>query len=117
MLRAFSEGDNGELSEFVANNNYNLYLMCGYFPNSFFEISTGIKYQPFLKELLEGLSKTEFRAEGTLPVSYLLDIRYMFSEHFGLMGGAELYNLRFNNEIIKEANLTGGYLYIGFTYR
>ena len=117
MALSRSNDEDEDVAEFISDNNYHLYLIGGYFPNSKFEISAGIKYQPFLNSFLEGISETEIDAGGTMPLTYLLDTRYMISEHFGLMGGAEIFDLSFSGQGQEKASLTGGYVYIGLTYR
>jgi hypothetical protein len=105
-----------EISEFISHNNYNFYLMGGYFPNSNKEISLGIKYQPFLKELLKKASKEDIDPGNTLPITFLIDGRYRFSKHFGMIGGSELYYLNFTGKGKEAARIIGGYFYLGLTY-
>ena len=105
MALSRSNDEDEDVAEFISDNNYQ------------FEISAGIKYQPFLNSFLEGISETEIDAGGTMPLTYLLDTRYMISEHFGLMGGAEIFDLSFSGQGQEKASLTGGYVYIGLTYR
>ena len=117
ILGLSRETDDDDVSEFISDHNYHVYLMAGYFPSPKFELSAGIKYQPFLGTFLEEVSNEDIDSGSTLPVTYLLDVRYLFSENFGLIGGAEFFDLSFSGDGQQEVSLTGGYLYIGLTYR
>jgi hypothetical protein len=119
-LLAFSRvtiDDDDEIDDFIRQHNYHAYLMSGYFPNPKMEISAGIKYQPFLKTLLEETSKDAVDAGNTLPVTFLIDGRFMFAKHWGITAGTEFFNLNFSGLGQEEAKITGGYIYIGLTYR
>lgn len=109
--------DAQDVADFIREHNYHAYLMGGYFPNPNTEISFGIKYQPFLQSLLEATSETKIDVGNTLPVSYLIDGRYMFAKHWGILAGTEFFHLNFSGNRQEEATLTGGYIYIGLTYR
>ena len=111
------EDEDENVADFLINNNYNLYLMAGFIPSKKFEISAGIKYQPFLKDLLEAASTADISVSGTLPVTFLLDGRYMLSDNWGLMAGAEMFFLSFEADNKSKVSLDGGYIYFGLTLR
>jgi hypothetical protein len=119
ILAASSNLDDNEdeLGKFISEHNYQAFLMAGLILSPEVEISAGIKYQPWLKTILEDVPKEEIDVTGTLPVSYLIDGRYMFAEHWGIMAGAELYHLSFEGNNKEEASMTGGYIYLGITFR
>jgi hypothetical protein len=109
--------DDDDVANFIKDNNYNAFLMAGFFPSPEFEISVGVKYQPFLKSLLDAVSEVGVDEGDALPLSYQLDARYMFSDNWGMMLGAEIFNLTVEGEGQAEVSTTGGYLYLGLTYR
>lgn len=111
------DDDDDDVADFIRKHNYHTYLIGGYFPNQNVGISFGIKYQPFLKTLLEEISEEDIDAGNTLPVTFLIDGRYMFARHWGITAGTEFFNLNFSGNGQEEAKLTGGYIYIGLTYR
>jgi hypothetical protein len=111
------DDDEDQVGDFISNHNYVVYLMTGFILSPDFEISAGIKYQPWLNTILEDVSDANIDASGTLPVSYLIDGRYMFAEHWGIMTGAEIYSLNFEGSGKEEASITGGFIYLGITYR
>ncbi len=111
------DDDEDQVGDFIRDHNYQAFLMAGFIPSPEVEISIGIKYQPWLNTLLEDVSDADIDASGTLPVSYLIDGRYMFAEHWGIMTGAEIYNLSFEGSGKEEASITGGFIYLGITYR
>ena len=106
-----------DVANFLRDHNYTAFLMAGYFPSPEFEISVGLKYQPFLKSLIDAISNVGVDVSGTIPLSYLIDGRYMFDDNWGLMLGGEIFNLTFEGEGKAEESMTGGYIYLGLTYR
>jgi hypothetical protein len=109
--------DEDDVANFLRDDNYTAFLMAGFFPSPEFEISVGIKYQPFLKSFIDAVSDVGVDVGSTLPVSYLIDGRYMFDDNWGLMLGGEIFNLSAEGEGRAEASTTGGYIYLGLTYR
>lgn len=109
--------EDDDVANFLKDNNYNAFLMAGFFPNPNFEISAGVKYQPFLKSLLNAVSDVGVDVGSTLPLSYLIDGRYMFNDNWGLMLGGEIFNLSVEGDGQAEESMTGAYIYIGLTYR
>ena len=107
------------IGKFLRDHNFNAYIMAGYMPSQKFELSVGVKYQPFLKSLIDAVPEDELNIDvgGTLPFSYLLDSRYMFSDHLGIMLGGEIFHLSASGQGSAEASMTGGYIYLGLTYR
>jgi hypothetical protein len=114
---AIEDKDEDEVGDFIRKHNYNAYLIGGYFPNQKIEISVGIRYQPFLKTLLEETSKDVINVGNTLPVTFLIDGRYLFTRHWGIIAGTEFFNLNFSGVGQEEARINGGYIYIGLTFR
>lgn len=121
VLLAIAEGfdvdENDEVSRFINKHNFHAYIMGGYFPDSNKEISIGIKYQPFLRILLEQSSKVDINTAHTFPVTFLIDGRYMFAKHLGFIGGTEFFYLSLSGVRQEQAKIVGGFLYVGFTFR
>lgn len=111
--------DEDNVGSFLRDHNFNAYIMAGYIPSPKFELSVGVKYQPFLKSLIDAIPEDELNIDtgGALPLSYLLDSRYMFSEHLGIMLGGEIFHLTVTGVGSSEVSTTGGYIYLGLTYR
>lgn len=107
-----------EVADFLREYNYNFYAMAGLFPRKSFEVSCGIKYQPFLHKLLDAATAEEIEIRAFLPVTFLFDGRVMFNQRVGLMLGAEIFLLRAKDQVQQvNVSLNGGYLYGGLTIR
>lgn len=114
---SFEDNDDDDVARFLSDNNYHAYLMAGVFPNEKFELSLGMKYQPFLQKFLEAISEAEIDAGNTMPVSFLVDARYMFAKHWGFILGTEFFSMSFKGDLQQTVSLAGGYIYLGLTYR
>lgn len=117
IAKGFDVDKNDEVADFINKHNYHAYFMGGYFPDSNVEISLGMKYQPFLRTILEETSKLDISAAHTFPVTFLIDGRYMIAKHWGIMAGTEFFHLSLSGIGQEEANIAGGYFYIGLTFR
>ncbi len=105
----------GILSKYFLGYYNNIHLLAGYFPSKQIEISLGIKYCPSILSYIEEISGA--KSESVLPLLYMIDVRYRFSEHYGFLIGTEIINQNYISKPGTKVTYNRRFIYFGITYQ